>query len=65
MRYLKKIQSYEQWAKDLEPLALRFEPHLDGRGIIKIMKGKCPEELFWRHLDYIYRHWDKMTNREA
>jgi hypothetical protein len=29
------------------------------------MKGNCPEELLWRHLDYIYRHHDKMTTRES
>jgi hypothetical protein len=38
VRYLRKIEDLHEWVRTLDPLPLRFEPHLDGDGIRKLMK---------------------------
>jgi hypothetical protein len=38
VRYLRKIEDLHDWVRVFEPLPLRFEPHLDGSGIRKLMK---------------------------
>jgi hypothetical protein len=38
VRYLRKIEDLHEWVRTLDPLPLRFEPHLYGSGIKKLMK---------------------------
>ena len=65
LRYFMRIRSYSDWVEDLSPLEFRFEPHLDGTGVRKFLRTKCPEKLIWEHFDYIRRHCDFMVDRES
>jgi hypothetical protein len=65
LRYFLRIQSYSDWVEKLVPLEYKFEPHLDGTGVRKFLKTKCPEKLIWEHFDYIRRHCDFMVSRES
>jgi hypothetical protein len=61
VRYLKRIAESIDWVCSMEHLRLKFEPHLDGRGIEIIMMSPCPEEILWNHLEYIRIHKDRIT----
>jgi len=61
VRYLRKIEDLHDWVRTFDPLSLRFEPHLDGSGIRKLMRTKEPEKLLWRHAKFIRDNWKKIN----
>jgi hypothetical protein len=63
MRYIKKIENCLLWAHMMAPLGRRFEAHLDGVGVDRILKCPCPERIFWRHLKWIRDHKDKLSEK--
>jgi hypothetical protein len=63
MRYIKKIENCYLWAQMMTPLGRRFEAHLDGVGVDRILKCPCPERIFWRHLKWIRDHKDKLSEK--
>jgi hypothetical protein len=38
LRYFVKIQSYKEWVDKLEPLEYKFESHMDGVGVRKMLR---------------------------
>ena len=38
LRYFVKIQSYKEWVEKLEPLEYKFESHMDGVGVRKMLR---------------------------
>ena len=61
VRYLRKLEDLHDWVRTFDPLPLRFEPHLDGSGIRKLMKTNEPEKLLWRHAKFIRDNWEKIN----
>jgi DNA-binding NtrC family response regulator len=57
VRYLMKIRECHTWISDMPYLGLRFEHHLDGKGIDKVMRTGYPERLLWRHVKFIRDNW--------
>jgi hypothetical protein len=38
---------------------------MDGIGVRKILRTKCPEELIWEHFNFIRKNHKFMVNRES
>jgi hypothetical protein len=38
LRYFVKIQGYKEWVDELKPLEYKFESHMDGMGVRKMLR---------------------------
>ena len=65
VRYLRKIEDLHDWVRTFDPLPWRFEPHLDGRGIRKLMRSKEPEKILWKHAKFIRDNWEKIVDNDS